>query len=50
MSTDHLEATLVTRTGDRLLVRRAAPGDEAALAEFFSHVTAEDIRFRFLSA
>ncbi len=28
----------------------AAPSDEAALAEFFTHVDKQDLRFRFLSA
>lgn len=42
-------ATLTTRTGFSLPVRPARPGDEAALATFFDHVTPEDLRFRFLS-
>jgi N-acetylglutamate synthase-like GNAT family acetyltransferase len=40
---------LTTRTGFRFTVRAAQPADEAALAEFFKHVTADDIRFRFLT-
>lgn len=40
---------LTTRTGFRFHVRRATPQDEAIVAEFFTHVTPEDIRFRFLS-
>lgn len=31
-------------------MRPAVPADEAALAEFFTHVTNDDLRFRFLSA
>lgn len=42
-------ATLTTREGVRLLVRPAAPEDEQRLAEFFTHVTADDVRFRFLT-
>ncbi len=41
--------TLVTRTGCAFDVRPASPADEAALAEFFTYVTAEDLRFRFLT-
>jgi ribosomal protein S18 acetylase RimI-like enzyme len=40
--------TLETRTGLRLYVRPVEPADEEALAEFFAHVTPEDLRFRFL--
>ncbi|SDD89842.1 Ribosomal protein S18 acetylase RimI [Sphingomonas sp. YR710] len=42
-------ATLTTRTGFSFPVRPVQPGDEAALADFFKHVTPEDLRFRFLS-
>ncbi|PBB65726.1 GNAT family N-acetyltransferase [Mesorhizobium sp. WSM4312] len=42
--------TLTTHTEFRFEVRRARPEDEAGLAEFFTHVTAEDLRFRFLGA
>lgn len=41
---------LATRTGFRFMVRPATPADEVALAEFFTHVTPEQLRFRFLSA
>lgn len=41
---------LETRTGFRFSVRPANEGDDAALAEFFEHVTKDDLRFRFLSA
>lgn len=42
-------ADLVTRAGTRLLVRPANPEDEALLAALFTHVTPDDMRFRFLS-
>jgi N-acetylglutamate synthase-like GNAT family acetyltransferase len=42
--------TLTTRSGFRFEVRRARPQDEARVAEFFTHVTHEDLRFRFLGA
>lgn len=42
--------TLTTHTGFRFEVRRARPEDEPTLAEFFTHVTSEDLRFRFLGA
>lgn len=40
---------LTTRTGFRFSVRPAVPLDEEALGAFFSHVTPDDLRFRFLS-
>jgi N-acetylglutamate synthase-like GNAT family acetyltransferase len=40
---------LTTRTGFHFSVRPAKPSDEAALAAFFTHVTPEDLRFRFLT-
>ena len=43
-------AALSTREGFNFHVRSANPADEAALAEFFTHVTPEDLRFRFLTA
>lgn len=43
-------ADLVARGGYRFHVRPAAPADEDALADFFSHVDTEDLRFRFLTA
>jgi N-acetylglutamate synthase-like GNAT family acetyltransferase len=39
---------LTTRTGLKFHVRPAHPDDEKALADFFRHVTPEDLRFRFL--
>lgn len=41
---------LVTKTGFKIEVRPANSGDDAALAEFFRHVSKDDLRFRFLSA
>jgi len=41
---------LTTGTGLRLKVRPVTSADEPALAEFFRQVTAEDLRFRFLTA
>jgi GNAT superfamily N-acetyltransferase len=41
---------LTTHSGFRFQVRSADERDEAALAEFFTHVTQDDLRFRFLSA
>lgn len=40
---------LTTKSGLSLSVRTARPADEDALREFFGHVSAEDLRFRFLS-
>jgi Sortase and related acyltransferases len=40
---------LTTHAGLKLHVRPARPEDEASLAEFFKHVTPEDLRFRFLA-
>lgn len=50
MVANNWTAHLTTHTGLGLLVRPARPEDEAALAAFFEGVTAEDRRFRFLSA
>ncbi len=41
---------LETKTGFRFHVRPADDTDDAAMAEFFEHVTKDDLRFRFLSA
>ncbi|KQX23285.1 MULTISPECIES: bifunctional acetate--CoA ligase family protein/GNAT family N-acetyltransferase [unclassified Sphingomonas] len=43
-------ADLVTRSGAHIHVRPVVPEDEALLAEMFRHVSAEDLRFRFLSS
>lgn len=40
---------LTTRTGFRFRVRPARPADEGMLAEFFTHVTHDDLRFRYLT-
>ncbi|WEK43231.1 MAG: GNAT family N-acetyltransferase [Candidatus Sphingomonas colombiensis] len=40
----------VTRSGLRLDLRPAQAEDEAPLEEFFRHVSADDLHFRFLSA
>ena len=40
---------LATRSGLTLHVRPAGPDDEEVLAEFFAHVSRDDLRFRFLS-
>ena len=47
---DNRSALLMTRTGFAFLVRSVSPDDAPALAEFFSRVTPEDLRFRFLSS
>lgn len=39
---------LATRSGFAFDVRPVAPSDEDRLATFFAHVTAKDLRFRFL--
>ena len=43
-------ACLKTRLGLPIHVRPVVPADEMALAAFFSRVTREDLRFRFLSS
>lgn len=43
-------AKLTTRGGLELNVRPASLDDEATLAEFFTHVTPDDIRYRFLTS
>ncbi|WP_448663011.1 GNAT family N-acetyltransferase [Sphingomonas sp. CJ20] len=42
-------ADLETRSGFACRVRPVTPADQAALAEFFTHVTPDDLRFRFLT-
>jgi GNAT superfamily N-acetyltransferase len=39
---------LTTRSGLKLSVRTAVPGDESLLDELFHHVRQEELRFRFL--
>ena len=46
---DLCHAALTTRTGFRFDVRPVTADDEPGLAEFFSHVTPDELRFRFLS-
>jgi GNAT superfamily N-acetyltransferase len=46
---DDRSTDLATRTGFRFFVRPASPADDDLLAEFFTHVTREDLRFRFLT-
>jgi GNAT superfamily N-acetyltransferase len=41
---------LTTHSGFSFQVRSADESDETVLAEFFTHVTQDDLRFRFLSA
>lgn len=41
---------LETKTGFRFHVRPAEDNDDPALADFFEHVTKDDLRFRFLSS
>lgn len=41
---------MVAQNGYRFHVRPAAPEDEELLADFFTHVDGEDLRFRFLTA
>ncbi len=45
---DAWSGDLTTRAGLVFQVRPVSPDDEAPLAEFFAHVTPEDLRFRFL--
>lgn len=40
---------VTTRSGMRFGIRSAVPDDDAALKEFFSHVTRNDLRFRFFT-
>lgn len=49
MSDVEMGDRLRTSGGVELLVRSVTPQDEALLAEFFTHVTPDDLRFRFLS-
>jgi GNAT superfamily N-acetyltransferase len=46
---DDWDRHLTTRTGFRLHVRPARPQDDGTVADFFTHVTREDLRFRFLA-
>jgi GNAT superfamily N-acetyltransferase len=44
------ECELTTSSGFGFNIRSANESDEALLAEFFTHVSEDDLRFRFLSA
>lgn len=46
---DQHGTTLTTRSDFAFQVRAAESADQAALAEFFTHVEKDDLRFRFLS-
>lgn len=46
---DDWSRRLTTHTGFEFTVRPARVSDETALGEFFRHVSAEDMRFRFLT-
>lgn len=43
-------ANLFTRTGLSLTIRPVEPNDRALIEDFFRHVSADDLRFRFLTA
>ncbi len=47
---DRPGTTLTTRTNFAFQVRAAQPSDQPAIADFFSHVEKDDLRFRFLTA
>jgi GNAT superfamily N-acetyltransferase len=47
---NHPSLPLTSRTGFRFRVRTALPVDDGTVADFFTHVTRKDLRFRFLSA
>jgi len=49
MNTESWSSDLTTRTGFQFHVRPVEPQDEPALAEMFTHVTRDDLRFRFLT-
>lgn len=49
MDAKDTDGDLITRTGFHFHVRGAEPKDEAIVADFFNHVTPDDVRFRFLS-
>ncbi len=50
MTSSDRDAFLTTRAGVRYPVRPAGIDDGATIKEFFSHVSHDDLRFRFLSA
>ena len=50
MTLDQNMTTLTTRSGFAFHVRAAQPSDQSAIADFFTHVEKDDLRFRFLTA
>lgn len=48
-TTGKLETNLTTRSGFNFTVRPAETRDQDALANLFSHLTSDDLRYRFLS-
>ena len=50
VTTDDWSCDLVTRSGLAIHLRPVRAEDEPLLAEFFAHVTPEDLRFRFLDS
>jgi N-acetylglutamate synthase-like GNAT family acetyltransferase len=50
MTTFDPSVRIITRSGYAFDVRPARREDESALVDFFTHVTPEDMRFRFLTA
>lgn len=49
MEIEDTKGDLITRSGFHFHIRHAEPTDEAIVADFFKHVTPDDVRFRFLS-
>lgn len=49
MSNSEILEQLTTQSGIHLRIRPACPADETSLADFFTHVSPDDLRFRFLS-
>jgi GNAT superfamily N-acetyltransferase len=45
----NLSSEIKTHTGFRFHIRPTRTGDEVDLADFFTHVTKEDLRFRFFA-
>lgn len=48
-SQGHWSAELVTRAGVALTIRPVEPTDRSLMEDFFRHVGADDLRFRFLT-
>lgn len=47
---DQASAELMTRAGVSLTIRPVAASDRPAIEDFFRHVSADDLRFRFLTS